>query len=107
MGWSWHLRAFFGCVVALSSTAIAVKLLSAGDELRAPHGRFALGVLLFQDLAVVPMMIILPALASARANAMGLVTASDIARRPALRTSCDLSPEPPGAASAAAGHALY
>jgi CPA2 family monovalent cation:H+ antiporter-2 len=63
-GWSRSRGAYFGCVIALSSTAIVVKLLAASDELRAPHGKFALGVLLFQDVAVVPMMIILPALAA-------------------------------------------
>ena len=63
-GWGWQSGAYLGCVIALSSTAIVVKLLAEEDGLRAPHGKFSLGVLLFQDLAVVPMMVILPALSS-------------------------------------------
>jgi CPA2 family monovalent cation:H+ antiporter-2 len=63
-GWSWGSGEYLGCIVSLSSTAIVVKLLAASGELRAPQGKFALGVLLFQDLAVVPMMIFLPALGS-------------------------------------------
>ncbi len=52
-----------GAVVALSSTAIVSKLLTERLELNAPHGQMSIGVLLFQDLAVVPMLILLPALA--------------------------------------------
>ena len=53
-----------GAVFALSSTAIVVKLLSEQTELNLAHGRLALGVLLFQDLAVVPLLILIPMLAS-------------------------------------------
>ena len=52
-----------GAVAALSSTAIVSKLLTERLELNAPHGQMSIGVLLFQDLAVVPMLILLPALA--------------------------------------------
>ncbi len=51
-----------GFLVALSSTAIVLKLLADRGELDAPHGRIALGVLLFQDLCIVPMMLLLPVL---------------------------------------------
>ncbi|MBY0345607.1 MAG: cation:proton antiporter, partial [Neisseriaceae bacterium] len=47
----------------MSSTAIASKLLSERNELTQRHGQMSMGVLLFQDLAVVPLLIILPALA--------------------------------------------
>jgi monovalent cation:H+ antiporter-2, CPA2 family len=54
---------FFGFVVALSSTAIVLRSLSERNEVDAPHGRFILGALLFQDLAFVPMMLLVPVLA--------------------------------------------
>ncbi len=47
-----------GMAMALSSTAICTKLLTDRRELRMPHGRAVLGILIFQDIAVVPMMII-------------------------------------------------
>jgi CPA2 family monovalent cation:H+ antiporter-2 len=53
-----------GGALAMSSTAIVIKLLSEKDELDTPHGRQIVGVLLFQDLAVVPLLIFIPALAS-------------------------------------------
>jgi monovalent cation:H+ antiporter-2, CPA2 family len=56
---------FFGFLVALSSTAIALTLLIERRELDAPHGRLSIGILIFQDLAVVPMMLAVPALAGA------------------------------------------
>lgn len=52
-----------GAVAALSSTAIVSKLLTERLELNAPHGQMSIGVLLFQDLAVVPLLILLPAFA--------------------------------------------
>ena len=52
-----------GGVMAMSSTAIVSKLLADRMELQTPHGRMILGALLFQDLAVVPMLILIPALA--------------------------------------------
>ena len=52
-----------GAAMALSSTMVALKLLDARGELDALHGRVALGILLVQDLAVVPMVILIPATA--------------------------------------------
>ncbi|MGO9444662.1 MAG: cation:proton antiporter [Thiobacillaceae bacterium] len=52
-----------GGVLAMSSTAIVSKLLADRMELQTPFGRMILGALLFQDLAVVPMLILIPALA--------------------------------------------
>jgi len=48
---------FFGILVSLSSTVIALKLLSEKDELDAPHGKISLGILIFQDLAIVPLFL--------------------------------------------------
>ncbi|MGB9710850.1 MAG: cation:proton antiporter [Thermodesulfovibrio sp.] len=52
-----NLSLFYGFIVALSSTAIVMKLLSDRGELNSPHGKISLGILLFQDLCVVPLML--------------------------------------------------
>jgi CPA2 family monovalent cation:H+ antiporter-2 len=49
-----------GFVVAISSTAIVLRGLSTRRELETPHGRLALGILVFQDLCVVPMVLVIP-----------------------------------------------
>lgn len=59
----WRPALFLGILVALSSTAIVLKGLTDKGEIDAPHGRLATGVLIFQDLCVVPVMIMLPFLA--------------------------------------------
>lgn len=55
---------FLGGLLALSSTVVALKLLMSRGELQSMHGRAALGILLVQDIALVPMVVILPALAA-------------------------------------------
>lgn len=54
---------FAGFLVALSSTAIVFKLYDESGEIDAPQGLAAAGILLFQDLALVPMMLLVPVLA--------------------------------------------
>jgi len=54
---------FFGFVVALSSTAIVLKLLQDRGELDSPHGQVTLGILLFQDFLIVPLLLMVPVLA--------------------------------------------
>jgi CPA2 family monovalent cation:H+ antiporter-2 len=54
---------FLGFLIALSSTAIVVKVLMERREIDSIHGRVALGLLIFQDLCVVPMIVIIPLLA--------------------------------------------
>jgi len=54
---------FYGFVFALSSTAIVLRALSERHELDAPHGRFIVGTLIFQDICVVPMVLVVPMLA--------------------------------------------
>ena len=46
-----------GAAMAMSSTAIVVKLMAERLELESPHGKLVMGVLLFQDLAVVPLLV--------------------------------------------------
>jgi CPA2 family monovalent cation:H+ antiporter-2 len=53
---------FYGFVFALSSTAIVLRALAERRELDAPHGRFIVGTLIFQDLCVVPMVLVVPLL---------------------------------------------
>ncbi len=55
---------FLGFLVALSSTVIPLKALSDSGQVDSPHGRAAIGVAVFQDLLVVPMMLLVPFLAS-------------------------------------------
>ena len=54
---------FIGFLMALSSTAIVLKMLQERAEIDSPHGRTALGILIFQDIAIVPMILITPLLA--------------------------------------------
>lgn len=56
-------RIFFGFLIALSSTAIVLKMLSDRGQLDSPQGRFSIGVLLFQDFCIVPMIVFTPLLA--------------------------------------------
>jgi CPA2 family monovalent cation:H+ antiporter-2 len=53
---------FYGFVFSLSSTAIVLKALSERRELDAAHGRLIVGTLIFQDLSVIPMMLVVPLL---------------------------------------------
>jgi CPA2 family monovalent cation:H+ antiporter-2 len=53
---------FYGFLFALSSTAVVLRVLAERGESDAPHGRFIIGTLIFQDLCVVPMVLIVPLL---------------------------------------------
>jgi CPA2 family monovalent cation:H+ antiporter-2 len=55
---------FFGLLVSISSTAVVLPILKDRDELTAPYGRRFLAVALYQDLAVIPILLFLPALVS-------------------------------------------
>ncbi|HLP98409.1 MAG TPA: monovalent cation:proton antiporter-2 (CPA2) family protein [Sideroxyarcus sp.] len=67
----WRAGLALGGILAMSSTAIVSKMLVERAELTAPHGQKIMGVLLFQDLAVVPLIIIIPALAESGAELSG------------------------------------
>ncbi len=54
---------FVGFVVALSSTAIVLRTLQERSEIDSPHGRTSLAILIFQDIAIVPMILVVPMLA--------------------------------------------
>ncbi|HEY8881085.1 MAG TPA: cation:proton antiporter [Roseateles sp.] len=68
MGWQGAL--VLGSAMAMSSTAIVVKLMAERLELESPHGKLVMGVLLFQDLAVVPLLVLIPALNSSGSEMM-------------------------------------
>ncbi|HEX6722029.1 MAG TPA: cation:proton antiporter [Burkholderiaceae bacterium] len=59
---SWQGAIALGAAMAMSSTAILVKLMAERLELDSEHGKRVMGVLLFQDLAVVPLLVLIPAL---------------------------------------------
>jgi K+:H+ antiporter len=61
-GAGWQAGLALGGIIAMSSTAIVSKLLAERFELDSAHGRQVMGVLLFQDLAVVPLLVVIPAL---------------------------------------------
>ncbi|MBK6367947.1 MAG: cation:proton antiporter [Polaromonas sp.] len=61
---SWQTALALSGVVAMSSTAIVVKLITERLELESEHGKRVVGVLIFQDLAVVPLLVLIPALAA-------------------------------------------
>ena len=72
----WQVAVFLGLLVALSSTAIVLKLLTDRGEIDAPHGRLATAILIFQDLCVVPIMLLVPFLAgTAKGGAAGMAVA--------------------------------
>jgi KpsF/GutQ family protein/monovalent cation:proton antiporter-2 (CPA2) family protein len=60
----WQTALALSGAMAMSSTAIVVKLLAERLELASEHGKRIMGVLLFQDLAVVPLLVLIPALGS-------------------------------------------
>jgi CPA2 family monovalent cation:H+ antiporter-2 len=68
LGLSFVQGVFLGALIALSSTVVALKVLMARGELQAMHGRVALGLLIAQDIAVVPMVVVLPALGAGGAG---------------------------------------
>lgn len=72
---------FLGFMLCLSSTAIVLKILQDRAELESPHGQLSLGVLLYQDVMVVPMMLVAPLLAGTGGDivTMSLVLLAKIA----------------------------
>ena len=93
-GVSWSSAIYTGCLAALSSTIIALKLLTDASEIGSEHGQAALGVLIFQDMAVVGMVLLLPVLAgqgdgwwgvaSTLAKAVGIIAAVLLLARRAM-----------------------
>jgi len=79
LGGSWRTGVALGGILAMSSTAIVSRLLAERLELDSVHGRQVMGVLLFQDLAVVPLLVLLPELGSG-AEELGTAIAAALAK---------------------------
>jgi CPA2 family monovalent cation:H+ antiporter-2 len=78
-GGSWQAGLALGGIAAMSSTAIVSKLLAERGELDSAHGRPVIAVLLFQDLAVVPLLVLIPVLGQP-ADAIGVAVAAALAK---------------------------
>jgi CPA2 family monovalent cation:H+ antiporter-2 len=65
----------WGALIALSSTAIILKIYADRGELDSPHGRVVVAILLFQDLCVVPLMVLMPLLAGTEQGPLALIRA--------------------------------
>lgn len=70
-GHSWSKSVFIGFLLALSSTAIVLKTLQDRHEMGEPHAKNALAILIFQDLIVVPMILITPMIAGEESDLIG------------------------------------
>ncbi|MBD3233671.1 MAG: potassium transporter KefB [candidate division Zixibacteria bacterium] len=68
LGTRFNVALFIGFNIALSSTAIVLRTLQERSEIDTPHGRSALGILIFQDLAIVPIILLTPLLAGTSAH---------------------------------------
>ena len=79
LGAPWQVGLALGGIMAMSSTAIVSKLLAERGELDSAHGREVIAVLLFQDLAVVPLLVLIPVLGQP-ADAIGLAVAAALAK---------------------------
>jgi CPA2 family monovalent cation:H+ antiporter-2 len=79
MGLRWQEGIFWGFLLSLSSTAIVLKALANRGDSDSIHGRTIIGILIFQDLAVVPMMLLTPILAS-QAEGSGISVLSTLAK---------------------------
>ncbi len=82
-GMSLNQAVFVGFILALSSTAIVLKLLNQRAELATPHGRTTLGVLIFQDIIIVPMLLLTPLLAG-KSEQLGLELALTLGKGAAV-----------------------
>jgi monovalent cation:H+ antiporter-2, CPA2 family len=71
LGFSPATSAFIGFLISLSSTAIVLKVLQERNEVYTPHGKTSLAILIFQDLAIVPLILITPLLAGSSVSFEG------------------------------------
>ncbi len=70
--WPWRPSLVIGLTMAVSSTALVMQMLQERGEMASPHGSSVFGVLLMQDLAIVPMLALIPVLASSQALSMSM-----------------------------------
>lgn len=67
---------FMGLTASLSSTAVVLRLLQQSAQVEAPHGRMSLAILVYQDLMILPMMLLIPVLAGSSGRGLGAALAS-------------------------------
>lgn len=77
-GMRWQAALALSGALAMSSTAIVVKLMNERIEMESPHGQRVMGVLLFQDLAVVPLLVLIPALGAAGEDLWGTLLEASV-----------------------------
>jgi len=82
LGHEWRASLAVGMALSLSSTALVLQMLQEKNLLRTPAGENAFSVLLFQDIAVIPILVLMPLLASGGGAAAVGATAGPIARLP-------------------------
>lgn len=87
-GFSWPQAILVGFLVSLSSTAIVMKIHVENNEVDSPQGQADAGILLFQDLALVPMMLLVPALAGGEGSPFPPSARRCCARRARSSASC-------------------
>lgn len=78
-GWSLYVSLFLGCALSLSSTAVMMRTLEERGELGTTHGKVMLGILIVQDLSLVLMVALLPALADLKTDGSGALAAVGMA----------------------------
>ncbi len=69
----WSASLFTGFLISLSSTAIVMKMMFDRGEMDSPHGRLSMGILIFQDLCVVPFMLLIPILSGHQVSGSGVL----------------------------------
>lgn len=74
LGFSTATSVFLGFLISLSSTAIVLKVLQDRNEVYTPHGKTSLAILIFQDLAIVPLILITPILAGSSVSFDGALS---------------------------------
>ena len=79
LDWTMERVVVFAFATALSSTAVAIKILEETDDLRTPVGRLTVSVLVAQDLAVIPMLLMIDAFGGKAVGAAGLWVAAKLA----------------------------
>ena len=76
LGWPWIAALWFGALISLSSTVVALKTIQTQGQLGTLSSRVMIGILVVQDLAVVPLTIILPVLSDPASGLAGVATAT-------------------------------
>ena len=95
LGLSFETSIIVGMLVSLSSTALVMRILGQRGEVDAPHGRLALGILLLQDLAIVPYLLAIPLLAGEvprEAGPMAMAIGGAVAKLAALAAVARFAP---------------